>query len=103
MCKLMTRIIANSVYDYLEMYNLFPVEYKGCRRNIRGTNDQFVIDRIVLNDCKKIHTNLGIAWIDYKKAYDMIPHSWILQSLVLVKISENIVEFIRGSIKNWNT
>ena len=85
------------------MYNLFPVEYKGCRRNIRGTKDQFVIDRIVLNDCKKIHTNLGIAWIDYKKAYDMIPHSWILQSLVLVKISENIFEFIRGSIKNWNT
>ena len=34
----------------------------------------------------------------------MIPYSWILESLVLVElVSENIVEFIRKSMKNWNT
>ena len=48
---------------------------------------------MVLNDCKKRHTNLGMGWIYYKKAYDMIPHSWILESLGLVQVSENIVEF----------
>ena len=84
MWKLVTLIIANSVYEYLEMYNLLPVEQKGCRRNSRGTKDQLLIDKMVLNDCKKRHTNLGMAWIDYKKAYDMIPHSWILESLGLV-------------------
>ena len=47
-------------------------------------------------------TNLGIACIDFKKAYDMIPHSWILESFGLVQVSENIVEFIRKSMKNWN-
>ena len=103
MWKLMNGIIANSVYEYLEMYNLLPVEQKGCRRNSRGTKDQLLIDKMVLNDCKKRHTNLGMAWIDYKKAYDMIPHSWILESLGLVQVSENIVEFIRKSMKNWNT
>ena len=50
---------------------------------------------MVLNDCKKRHTNLGMTLIDYKKAYDMI--------LGLVQVSENIVEFIRKSMKNWNT
>ena len=55
---------------------------------------------MVLNDYKKRHTNLGMAWIDYKKAYDMIPHSWILKNLELVQVSENIVQFIRKSIKN---
>ena len=38
-----------------------------------------------LNDCKKRHTNLGMGWIDYKKAYDMIPDSMILKSLGLEK------------------
>ena len=57
---------------------------------------------MVLNDCKKRHTNLGMAWIDYKKTYD-IPHSWILESIGLVQVSENVVEFIRKSTKNWNT
>ena len=50
---------------------------------------------MVLNDCKKRHTNLEMTWIDYKKAYDMI--------LGLVQVSENIVEFIRKSMKKWNT
>ena len=99
----MTGIIANSVYKYLEMYNLLPVEQKGCRRNRRGINDQFLIDKVVPNDCKKRHTNLGMPWIDYKKYYDLIPHFWILESLGLVQLSENIVEFIKKSMKNWNT
>ena len=41
----MTGIIANSVYEYLEMYNLLPVEQKRCRRNGRGTKDQLLIDK----------------------------------------------------------
>ena len=77
------------------MYNLLPVEEKGCRRNSLETKDQFLIDKMVLNDCKKRHTNLGMVWIHYKKAYDMIPHSWILESLGFVQESKNIVEFIR--------
>ena len=72
----MTRImIANSVCEYLEMYNLLPVEQKGCRRNSRRTKDQHLIDQMVPNDYKKRYINLGIASIGYKKTYDMIPHS----------------------------
>ena len=85
------------------MYNLLPVEQKGWRRNSRGTKDQLLIDKMVLNDCKKRHNDLEMAWIDCKKAYDMIPHSWILESLGLVQVSKNIVEFIRKSMKNLNT
>ena len=85
------------------MNNLLPVEQKGCRKNSRGTKDQLLIDKMVLDDCKKRHTKLGMAWIDYEKAYNMIPHSWILESLGLVQVAENIVGFIRKSIKNRNT
>ena len=103
MWKPLTEIIANSVYEYLEMHHFFLVEQNGCRRNSRGTKDQLLIDKMVLNDCKKRHTKLGMTWIDYKKAYDMTPHSWILESLGLLQVSGNIVEFIRKSLKNWNT
>ena len=96
----MTGIIADNVFEYIEIYNLLPVEQKGCRRNSRKTKDQLLVDKMVLTDCKKGHTYLGMAWIDYKKAYDMIPHSWILKNLEPVQVSENIVQFIRKSIKN---
>ena len=64
MWNLMTGIIANSVHEYLEMYNLLPVEQKRCRRNGRGTKDQLLIDKKMLHDCKKRHTNRGMEWID---------------------------------------
>ncbi|XP_026012937.1 low affinity immunoglobulin gamma Fc region receptor II-b-like [Astatotilapia calliptera] len=32
----------------------------------------------VIRDCKTILTSLCTAWIDCKKAYDSMPHTWIL-------------------------
>ena len=48
MLKLITGIIANSVCEFLDLHNLIPVEQKGSRRNIRGTKDQLLIDKMVL-------------------------------------------------------
>ena len=31
-----------------------------------------------------------MAWIDHKKAYDMVPHSWITECLDLFGVAENI-------------
>ena len=58
---------------------------------------------MILRDCRKKHKNLGMAWIDYKKAYDMVPHSWILESLELVQVSDNILKFVKRSMANWQT
>ena len=44
-----------------------------------------------------------MACIDYKKAYDMVPHSWILESLQLVRVSDNILKFAKRSMANWQT
>ena len=49
---------------------------KGCRRGSHETKDQLLINKTVLKDW---HTNLSTAWIDYKKAYDFAPHSWIME------------------------
>ena len=45
-----------------------------------------------------------MAWIDYKKvAYDMVPHSCILKSLEIVQASDNILNFVKRSMVNWQT
>ena len=41
--------------DYLKIHNLLPVELK----NRQGTKEQLLIDKMMLNDCKNRHTNLG--------------------------------------------
>ena len=103
MWKLFTGIISDSMYDYLETSGILPVEQKGCRKNTRGTKDQILIDKTVLKDCKRRRTNLGMAWIDYRKAYDMVPHSWIIECMDMFGIAKNTAICLRKSMSTWKT
>ena len=44
------------------------------------------IDQHILNESKIRLKNLAMAWIDYKKAYDMVLQSWIIHCLKMYKI-----------------
>ena len=90
MWKLLTGMIAEEMYNYLEQEKLLPVEQKGSKRGSRGTKHQLLIDKTIMKDCKKRHTNLSMAWIDYKKAYDFVPHSWIKECMEIFGIAENV-------------
>ena len=61
MWKLVTGVIAQEMYNYLERENIFPEEQKDCKRGSRGANNQLLIDKTVLKDCKKRKTNLSLA------------------------------------------
>ena len=103
MWKLMTAIISEEMYSYLDNNGLLANEQKGCRKKSRGTKDQLIIDKCIMKDCKRRHKNLSMAWVDYKKAYDMVPHSWIIECMKLVNIAENITQFIERTMPNWKT
>ena len=75
--KLLTGILAEELYEHLEKTNSLPWEQKRCRKRSRGTKDQLLIDKMIVKDCKRRLTSLAVGWIDYRKAYDMVPHSWI--------------------------
>ena len=40
-----------------------------------------------------------MAWIDYKKAYDMVPHLWIAECLDLFGVAENIKSLLVNSMQ----
>ena len=42
-----------------------------------------------------------MTWIDYKKAYDMFPLSWILYCLKMYKIPDQILQFIEKTVQTW--
>ena len=101
MWKLLTRIISKDMYCFMENENLLPEEQKGCRRKSRGTKDQLLIDKTILEDCRKRRTNLAMVWIDYRKAYDFVPHSWIIECLDMFGIADNVRRFLEKSMKKW--
>ena len=103
MWKLLTGIFAEKMYQHLEANNLLPDEQKGCRKRSRGTKDQLLIDKMILKDAKRGIKNLSMAWIDYKKAYDMVPHSWLLEVLDIFGVAGNIAGLVKKSMETWQT
>ena len=75
----MTGVIADQIYAHLDQKTLLPEEQKGCRKGSRGNNDFLYIDRVVIKEVNSRNENLAMTSIDYKKAYDMVPHSWIIE------------------------
>ena len=72
MWKLLTGVIADQIYADLDQEKLLPEEQKGCRKGSRGTNDFLYIDRAVIKEFSSKSKNLAMAWIDYKRTYDMV-------------------------------
>ena len=103
MWKLLTGMIAEDMYIHLEEKGVFPEEQKGCRKDSRGTNDLLYIDQQILREVKRRKRNLATAWIDYKKAYDNVPHSWIQECLRIFGIADNVVGLLDQSMKTWKT
>ena len=93
----------NKLYEHLENQDLLSEEQKGCRRRSRGTKDQLLIDNGVIKNSKRRRTNLNMAWIGFRKAYDMVPHSWMIRSLELVGAAKNTVNLLKETMKNWKT
>ena len=101
MWKLLTGVIADQIYAHLDQEKLLPEEQRGQRKVSRGTNDLLDIDRAVIKELKSRNKNLAMAWIDYKKVYDMIPHSWIIECLDLFRVAENIKSLLVNSLEKW--
>ena len=99
MWKIFTAQIKEEIYYSLTSRRLFPEEQKGCHKGSRGTAELLYIDQNILNKSTTRRKNLAMTWIDYKKAYDMVPQSWIINCLKMYKISHEVISFIEKTMK----
>ena len=96
---ILTAQIKEEIYYSLTNRGLFPEESKGCCKGSRGTAALLYIDQHILNESKTRRKNLAMSWIDYKKTYDMVPQSWIINCLKMYKISDEVINFIEKTMK----
>jgi len=84
---------------------LLPAEQKGCHPGSKGCKDQLMLSKAVYvcENCRRRNRNLSIAWIDYQKAFDSVPHSWVEKSIELLGVNSKIVRFCKPSLDKWNT
>ena len=96
-------MVAQNINSHLEEFDLIGHEQKGCRVKTRGTKDHLLLDKVILKDSKSRKANLTMAWIDYQKAYDFVPHSWIQKTLQMLGIADNTRNLLTQTMKTWQT
>ena len=44
-----------------------------------------------------------MAWVDFRKAYDMVPHAWIIKALELIGAAPNVIALLTSTMIDWKT
>jgi hypothetical protein len=89
--KIYTACLAEEIYRHLETNKLLAEGQKGGIKNSQGRKEQLVIDSVGLEQAHKDNRNLYIAYIDCRKAFDSLPHSWLIRVLEIYKIDPLII------------
>lgn len=101
--KIITNIITSRMNEHINRNNIIPTEQKGNANNTSGTIDQLIINKMVMETAKRRNVNISTAWIDYRKAFDSIPHDWIIHLLKIMKFDETTIKFFETTMKKWKT
>ena len=75
-CKILTAQIQEEIYDSLISGKLFPEEQKGYYKGSRRKDKLLYINYHTLKKSKTRRKTLAMAWIDHKKAQDIVPQKF---------------------------
>ncbi len=47
--------------------------------------------------------NLSVSWLDFEKAFDRVPHSWIARCLETVQAPSIVIRGVGKAMSKWTT
>ena len=65
--------------------------------------DCLLLDQTISLDSKITGKPLSVAWINYEKVYDGVPHKWVMKVLKTIKCPGWIMRSIELFSKHWAT
>ena len=96
MWKILTVQIRDEIYSSLS-WEPFPEEQK----REQEQKSHYTLINTPSRRAKRDKKDLAMAWIDYKKVYDVVLQSWMIDCLKMYVMSDDIIKFIKNTVKNW--
>ena len=103
MYKIYTSCLNIFLQEHCIRNNTITPEQAVGKPQVWGCIEQLLLNKSILNEVKQKKRNLITIWLDYQKAFDSIPHDWMIQSLRLAKIPEKLIAAIETLSKQWAT
>lgn len=101
--KILTSILEHYIRRHLDTNSILAREQNGCCQSSKGSTEWLIIDSIVTKHAKQKTRNISIAWVDYRKAFDSVPHSWLLRVLEIYRVNPTIIKLLQLLMSQWRT
>ena len=99
MSKILSSIVTSWMSDCIDANKIILKEQKGNASNTYGTINQFIINKMVMDNVNLKQLNISTVWIDYKKMFDSVLHEWIIETLKIHRCGPIATAFIRKKLK----
>ncbi|CAK1590222.1 unnamed protein product [Parnassius mnemosyne] len=101
--KILTFILSARITRHLNSNQVMSRAQNGCRCGGRGIKEPLLIDAVIGKVVKCNRWNLSAVWIDYKNAFDSVPHTWLKRFLELYKVNCKVRDFLGQCMGQWST
>ncbi|KAH9290949.1 hypothetical protein KI387_035066, partial [Taxus chinensis] len=95
MLKILTSVVIKRIEKELEERKFFSKIQAGFRRNEECVGQVAVLHEIALRRMAKLKKPMFVVFIDFKKAYDMVPHEALFRKLHAAGVKGKALHFIQ--------
>ena len=100
--KLITSFVTAYLNQHVKERNLLPEEQVALRQGVWGCTHALTLDQTLVSDAQyQKQKPISVAWIDYAKAFDSVPHSYIKWLLNAVQVPKPLARFIKSLLNSW--
>uniref|UniRef100_A0A0N5ACU9 Reverse transcriptase domain-containing protein n=1 Tax=Syphacia muris TaxID=451379 RepID=A0A0N5ACU9_9BILA len=101
--KIFTGVIRVICRRHFVDLGITPVEQRGLREGECNCLHVCMTDQVLAYDAIYRRHPLSVCWLDFKKAFDSVSHSYLKWSLSVSRLPGYAVRFISRSMKYWRT
>ena len=94
MYKIYTSCLNSFLYDHYHCHKIITTEQAAGKKRAWECTEQLLINKSIMSGVRNKKRNLTIIWLDYKKVFDSVPHEWLIKSLHLAKLPEDLIRAI---------
>ena len=77
--------------DHVYKNNIVTPEQAAGKKRVWGTVEQLLFSKSILKEVRLMPRNQVTVWLDYRKAFNSIPYSWLLHALKLAKLPNHLL------------
>lgn len=81
------------VGNHVREHDILPIEQRALRKRRRVCQDALLVDQMLLDSERHHKQDMAVAWLDFRKAFDLVPHKWLLRVLRAIGTAKSICRY----------